>query len=221
MKFKLLKLSGLLLAAATAAHAQLYVVTGAQTGVRTSLTFSIDDALNRVSVFVQNNELGPGGVTGTLTSFGFNVPNTLIATASLVMAPTGFVLSRPFDLNAGGNVFSQDLGAMTGNNPNGGDPQDGFSFGESGTFVFQFAEFSGTAGFLGTNGVSGRFQVVGVGPNGGGGSDAGFGNPGTGPGPVPIVPVPEPSTYGMIGAACLLAGALVRRKLRARQTSVA
>jgi hypothetical protein len=205
---KLLKLSGLLLAGTLAAHAQLYVATGASTGVMTNFTFTLNTTANTLSVLVSNTQPGPGGVTGTLTSFGFNIPDNLFASASLTAAPTGWTLASPYDLNAGGNNFMQDIGAKTGNNVNGGSPQTGIAFGQTGTFVFQFADFANAAGFLGANGVSGRWQVV----NAGSGSDAGFGNPGL-PSGADIIPVPEPSTYGMIGAVGLLAGAILRRRL--------
>ena len=197
-----------MLAAATAVHAQLYTATGASTGVVTEFNFTINTTANTLTVMIDNTQAGPGGVTGTLTSFGFNVPTNLIASASLVTAPTGWTLASSYDLNAGGNNFMQDIGAKTGNDVNGGSPQDGIAFGETGTFVFQFADFASTAGFLGSNGVSGRWQVV----TAGSGSDAGFGSPTLPPG-ADIIAVPEPSTYGLIGAAGLLAGIVIRRRL--------
>jgi hypothetical protein len=149
---------------------------------------------------------GPGGVTGTVTSFGFNGPNSLIASTSLISpVPTGWTLANPYDLNAGGNRFMQDVGAKTGNNVNGGSPQDGIAFGETATFVFQFADFASASGFLGTNGVSARWQVVAA----GGGSDAGFGNPAASS--ADITPVPEPGAYSLIGAGFLIGSVLFRR----------
>lgn len=216
MKKTLLKITVLFAALMGAAHGQLYIATGANTGVVSYFNFTINPTLNQLTVMIDNTHTGTGGVTGTLTSFGFNVPNSLIASASLISAPTGWTLSRPYDLNAGGNAFMQDLGAMTGNNPNGGSPQDGISFGETGSFTFQFADFTSATGFLGTNGVSGRWQVV----NAGEGSDAGFGNPDLGPAPGPeLGAIPEPSTYGLI-AAGLMAAAIVSRRLRAKWQNI-
>lgn len=208
------KISALLLAVVPVAHAQLYTAVGASTGVETAFNFTIDPTLNRLTVLITNTEPGPGGVTGTVTSFGFNVPNSLISSASLLSAPAGWTLANPYDLNAGGNQFMQDLGAKTGNNVNGGSPQTGIAFGESGTFVFQFADFSSTTGFLGSNGLSARWQVV----TAGSGSDAGFGNLETPPG-AEIVPVPEPSTYGLLGAGCLAAGIFLRRRFATRRVA--
>lgn len=205
----LLRLSALLLAVVSVARAQLYTAVGASTGVETAFNFTLDPTLNRLTVLITNTEPGPGGVTGTLTSFGFNVPDSLISSASLLTAPAGWTLANPYDLNAGGNNFMQDLGAKTGNNVNGGSPQTGIAFGGSATFIFQFADFTTTTGFLGVNGVSGRWQVV----TAGSGSDAGFGNVDTPPG-ADIIPVPEPSTYGLLGAAGLMVAVLARRRFR-------
>lgn len=207
---------GALLSAAVAAQAQLYIATGGS-GVTTSFNFSFDTALNRVTVQVDNTAAGVGGVTGTVTSFGFNIPNALAGTGSLLSysgtpALGAWAYFEPYNLNAGGNVFQQEVGAGTGANPNGGHPPHSIPFGGTATFVFQFGDFSDASGFLGVNGVTARWQQLSVPP----GSDEGFGNTGTpGGGPV-LTPVPEPSTYGMIGAAGLLAAAILRRKFNSR-----
>lgn len=196
-----------LLGFAAAAHAQLYIATGSS-GVTTHYTFNIDPTLNQVSVLVDNTHLGVGGVTGTVTSFGFNIPEALEGTGSLLstsgVPDETWSYFAPYNLNN----FDQDNGAGSGNNVNGGQPNESVQFGMMATFVFQYDEFASVTGFLGEDGVSGRWQAL----NTTGGSDRGFGNPGTPGGP--IVPVPEPSTYGLIGAAVLMVGVAIRRKTR-------
>ena len=198
-----------MLGLAAAAHGQLIIVTGSTSNVTAAFNFTIDPVLNRVTVQVNNTIPSPTGVTGTITSFGFNIPTALVGTGSLLSSvgvPAGaFTFFEPYSINAGGGGFVQDVGAGTGGNPNGGFAATSIQFGQTATFVFQFADFATTAGFLGTNGVTARFQAL---P--GGASDVGFGNPG-GPGPGPT-PVPEPSTYGLMGAATLLVGLFLRRK---------
>jgi hypothetical protein len=212
MKSSLKKLFvvGALLGAATVANAQLYIATGSS-GVTTWFNFTIDPTLNRVTVLVDNTHPGVGGVTGTVTSFGFNIPATLDGTGSLLSTtgvPAGtWSFFEPYNLNN----FDQDAGAGSGANVNGGQPNEGVKPGFTATFVFQFAEFSDATGFLGPNGVSLKWQGLST----TGQSDHGFGNPGN-EGPTPaITPVPEPSTYGMMGAA-FLAVALFVRRLRAK-----
>jgi hypothetical protein len=214
MKPSFVKIAALFAAIVSVTHAQLYIATGASTGVVAYFNFTLNPTTNQLSVTIDNTHASAGGVTGTVTSFGFDVPDSLIASATLISAPTGWALSRPYDLNAGGNAFMQDLGAMTGSNPNGGSPQDGIAFGETASFTFQFADFASASGFLGEDGISARWQVV----NAGGGSDAGFGNPGPTPGPE-LGAVPEPSTYGLIGAGLLFAAITVRR-LRAKWQNI-
>jgi hypothetical protein len=187
-------------------HALLYVATGSS-GVTTWFNFSIDPLLNRLTVVVDNTHAGAGGITGTVTSFGFNIPSSLAGTGSLISAtgvPAGtWSFFEPYDLNAGGNVFQQDVGAGSGTNPNGGQPNESIAFGSSATFVFQFADFNTVAGFLGDDGVTARWQAL-----SNGGSDQGFGvRPPVGAEGA----VPEPSTYGLLGAVVLI-GIWLRRR---------
>jgi hypothetical protein len=183
------------------AQAQLYVATG-NTGVTTWFNFSVDPVLNRLTVVVDNTHAGAGGVGGTVTSFGFNIPSSLAGTGSLISA-TGvpaetWSFFEPYDLNAGGNVFQQDVGAGSGKNPNGGQPNESIAFGSMATFIFQFADFNTVAGFLGDSGVTARWQAIGP----GGLSDQGFGvSPPVGA----AAAVPEPSTYGALSALILAA----------------
>ena len=193
-----------------ATHAQLYIATGS-TGVTTWFNFTIDPILNQVTVEVDNTHAGPGGIAGTVTSFGFNIPATLAGTGSLLSAvgvpADTWSYFEPYDLNAGGGAFQQEVGAGSGKNPNGGQPNESVAFGSTATFVFQFGDFSDATAFLGEDGMTSRWQAIAP----GGGSDEGFGNPP--PENIPN-PVPEPSTYGLLGAAALVIGALYRRTLR-------
>jgi hypothetical protein len=195
-----------LLGLAAAANAQLYIATGSASGVSTWFNFTIDPVLNRVTVVVDNTHPGLGGVTGTVTSFGFSIPTALAGTGSLISTtgvPAGtWSFFEPYNLN----LFDQDVGAGSGANVNGGQPSESVQPGNSATFVFQFGDFTDSTGFLGSNGLSVKWQALST----TGQSDEGFGNPGT-PG-APAVPVPEPSTYGLMGAFALVAGLLVRRK---------
>lgn len=207
MKIKIVRFAALFFGAIVAAQAQLYIATGS-TGVTTWFDFTIDPTLNRVTVLVDNTHPGTGGATGTVTSFGFNIPSTLVGTGSLLSSvgvPAGtWSFFEPYDLNAGGNAFQQDVGAGSGGNPNGGQPNESVMFGSTATFVFQFADFASASGFLGTNGVTARWQAIGPSDL----SDQGFGVLGP---PRAEGVVPEPSTYGLIGAAILVLGAFSRK----------
>jgi len=201
-----------LLGLATATHAQLYIATGKNTGVTTRFNFDFNSVLNQVTVQVDNTFAGVGGVTGTLTSFGFNIPTHLVNTGSLLSAtgvPDGtWKFFSSYDISVGGNDFKQDVGAGSGKkNENGGDPKHGVKFGSSATFKFKFADYDTMAGFIGFNGVTARWQSINE------DSDVGFGvlNPTGSPS---LTPVPEPATYGMFGVAALLVGVMFKRKRR-------
>jgi len=204
-----------LLGLATATHAQLYIATGRNTGVTTRFNFDFNSVLNQVTVQLDNTFAGVGGVTGTLTSFGFNIPANLVNTGSLLSAtgvPDGtWKFFNSYDINVGGNDFAQDVGAGSGKNENGGQPKHGVKFGSSATFKFQFADYDTMAGFIGFNGVTARWQSITT--KGKEDSDVGFGvlNPTGSPS---LTPVPEPATYGMFGVAALLVGVMFRRKRR-------
>jgi len=211
---KLLFAAGVLLAFCTSAQAQLYVATGS-TGVVAWFNFTIDPVLNRVTVVVDNTHDGVSGQHGIVTSFGFNIPSALAGTGSLFSTsgvPAGtWSLFEPYNLNN----FDQDVGAGSGINVNGGQPFESVQPGSMATFVFQFADFADSTGFLGTHGVSLKWQSINIDGNP---SDHAFGEPG---GVVVLLtPVPEPSTYGLMGAATVMAMVAVRRRLQRRAVAV-
>lgn len=206
------------------AQAQLYIATstqGTQVGVVTWFTFDINPSTDQVTVYIDNTHLGASGQYGTLTSFGFNVPDSPIDFQqgySLVSATKTLMISGSSQITIGtgdnkkwdgvGSTgynltnFVQDVGAGLSGDAQGGNPNFGIDYGEKATFVFQFSPGFGTsdvANFLGNNGVSAKWQSVVP----GGQSTEGFGNE---------APVPEPSTYGIAGAGVLMLGILVRRR---------
>lgn len=198
---------------ASVASAQLYVVEGGTTGVKAKFTFTIDDVLDRVTVDIDNTILGVGDAKGSITGFGFNVPDSLnlglisfTATGGAGFNVNSWVLGSPFDLEPG---FDQDFGVT-------GSPQtDTIQWGTTAQFVFSFnQDFTGTEGFLGQNALSVRFQNVIDSAGTPDQSDKVFGNP-DGGGGGGSGSVPEPSTYGMFGALALL-GLMVVRQLNRR-----
>lgn len=200
-------------ALAALAHGQLYVASGAETGVVARFDFTINPVLNQVTVAVDNTVAGPGGVTGTLMSFGFNVPTDAIAASGTLLSqtwttllsghtePADWTVVHPYILNGSASLFELNFGVVGGSNANGGAVQHGIWFGEQATFVFQFEDFASASGFLGEAGLSARWQQV----TAGSGSDKGLGTTG-------LTPVPEPSTYGMAGAGLLALVLMLRRR---------
>ncbi len=217
MNSKLLGLATLsALLTASSLSAQLFVASGMNTGVTSNLNFSIDPTLNRISVAVDNSKASAGGVTGTLMSFGFNVPSEAIALSGTLVSqewttlkaghvePAPWTLAQPYLLSGSAGAFAQDIGVFGGSNPNGGRTNQGILFGEAALFVFQFDDFATAAGFLGEGGISVRWQEVTAEP----GSDKTNG----GDYLLELTPVPEPSAYGLGAVAILAAGLLIQRQ---------
>jgi hypothetical protein len=211
MKTSLLALA-IFLSGTLCTHAELYMPVGTNTGVTAHFNFTVDSLLNQVVLQVDNRHAGVGGVTGTITSFGFAVPTDLAASGTLISQswdilmpgrtePAPWTVTQPYVINAGGNGYGQTFGLLTGANANGGAPQAGIKFGEVVTFVYQFADFGPSEAIPGLNGVTARWQEVSVEP----GSDQGMVGPG-------LTPVPESSTYGLVGAGGLLLLTLFRRR---------
>jgi len=216
MKSPLLALA-ILLPFVSVTRADIYMPVGESTGVTAKFTFSVDTRLNQVSVEVDNRYAGVGGVTGTITSFGFDVPTALAPSGTLIsqswdiltplrLEPADWVVYQPYDINVGGGDFWQSFGVITGDSPNGGDPQAGILFGEVVSFVFQFDDF-GPGTILGPDGVTARWQSVG---ENGEFSDVGRTGDRTPSGD--FTPIPESSTFGMVGAAGLMMLTLLRRR---------
>lgn len=215
MKSKVLTVTLLAAALATLAPAQLYLATGAETGVVSQFTISINPTLNQVTFDVDNTIAGPGGVTGTLMSFGFNAPTVAVANSGTLLSqswttlvsghtePNDWLVVHPYLLSGSAASLVQNFGLVGGSNANGGATHQGLWFGERATFVFQFEDFASASGFLGYDGISARWQQV----TAGAGSDKGVGSIDTG-----LTPVPEPSTYGLAGAGLLAIRLFLRRR---------
>ena len=206
---------------ASAASAQLYVITGTLngTGVKAEFNFTINDLANTVKVDVNNAILGIGGAKGTITAFGFNTPFSdvqlgangsavTITSQTINNVASSWVTSDPWTLNPA--LYSQEFGVSTDGSPDGGNPNNGILWGQTASFLFTFPDFGAAdvANFIGQNGLSVRFQQVNMinpsekafgGPGGGGGGGGGA--------------VPEPSTYGLFAAMALL-GLMVARHMR-------
>ncbi len=198
----------------SSASAEMILASGQTTGVNSLFSVSVDPGLNRVIVEVDNTLMGPGGVTGTLMSFGFNLPDSIAGSGTLLeqdwttllaghTEPGDWALAQPYALSGSAGIFVQDFGAFGGSNENGGNPNRGVLFGEKARFVFGFADFTGVDGFFGEGGLSARWQQVNLDP----GSDKGLGGE-----PPDFTPVPEPATYGLIGSTVLFAAGLLRRR---------
>jgi hypothetical protein len=213
MKTKSCTLAILSVALATVAPAQLYLATGADTGVVSQFTISINPTLNQVTLDVDNTIAGAGGVTGTLMSFGFNAPTIAVANSGLLLSqqwttlavghvePNDWTAVHPYLLSGSDEAFEQNFGAVGGSNANGGATNQGLWFGEKATFVFQFEDFASASGFLGPDGFSARWQQV----TAGSGSDKSVGD-------FALTPVPEPSAFGLAGVGLLALGLILRRR---------
>ncbi len=213
---------------ASAVNAQIinrtFNVTGSSTenpfNPSTVVSVSADIGLNTYTVNFSNTTIGTGGYVGTITSFGFNTPFTdleLGANGSNVTFSStkpGWSVFDPYGLSQGGGVFAQNLGAGTGNNPEGGPPSDGIQFGQTATFVFTLPNFVSADGFFdSTTDFTVRWQQVGLitaSIDQRNRSDYGGGND------VPNTPVPEPSTYSAL-AGLLLLGFAAKRHFQKRR----
>lgn len=215
------------LALLSTSHAQIWTGSVTATGdeytpaAQAKFTFFLNATENRLYVDVDNT-LANATNTGAITSFGFNIPTTLIASTVLVdhywtqqnanrnPIPTKWNLTKNYDLSGQSGAFVQDVGALSNGSPGGGGPGNGILFGEKSTFIFGFNDFDTATGFLGTNGLSVRWHAVGA---NGQGSDKSVDNVTL----IPLMPpIPEPSTYGIVAALVIL-GAISSRARPSRR----
>ncbi len=218
---------------ATTAFGQL-VAIGGNTGVTTVFDASIGG--QNLFITVDNTHLGLGGVTGSVTSFGFNTPwDAPLDLSKIAITYQNLSLTGPttawnplseFELTAGlgSGGFTVDLGLESdaNGNPNGNSVANGVEFGE--TVVFKLAFNASTypipdldevASFFNQGPAATNFLVRWQDVEGttAGTSDAYRGDWPSGYDIPQGGGVPEPSTYGLFGVAALL-GVVLARRLR-------
>ncbi len=217
---------------ATSAFGQL-IATGVNTGVVTVFDAEINGQDLLITV---DNTIPVNGITGSVTSFGFNTPWTAdldlskVAVSYQVLSSTGPTTGwnslSSFELTAGlgGGGVTVDLGLESDHNgnPNGNSVNNGVESGETVRFNFAFdalaypLPISFLHDFFNQDPDGPDFLVrwQNVEGSAGGTSDA-FG----GDWPIAIPQggeevVPEPSTYGMIGALGLILLISIRKLRR-------